>query len=181
MINDIIPKNWVVLNIVKSGDEYVVKFVDNKGNDLTKFMPDYTVLLNSNGDVNEITIKNNTFKNNLTPGNYKVNSINTGKLLVNTTLFFNDGFAALNNLIYGKNGTIVLDRDYKFYEEFDSEFIGGIVINKNITIDGNGHTIDGLNLARVFNVTANNVTFKNINFVNCTGNGNDAGAIWWSI
>ena len=33
-------------------------------------------------------------------------------------------------------------------------------------IDGNGHTIDASKLSRVFNITADNVVLKNINFIN---------------
>lgn len=36
----------------------------------------------------------------------------------------------------------------------------------NITIDGNGYTIDGKSKAAIFNVMANNVTIKNLNIVN---------------
>mgnify|MGYP002521675860 CR=1 FL=1 len=52
--------------------------------------------------------------------------------------------------------TIVLDGDYTFNPEFDAALVNGIVIDKNIIIDGNGSTISGANLARLFNVTAVN-------------------------
>ena len=62
--------------------------------------------------------------------------------------------------------TIVLDGDYTFNPEFDAALVNGIVIDKNIIINGNGSTISGANLARLFNVTAvntlvlNNVTVR---------------------
>ena len=69
-----------------------------------------------------------------------------------------------------KGGTINLTRDYKYNDDFNST--NGIFINKDITINGNGHVIDGLSKSRIFNinygigsifhkVTLNNVNFKN--------------------
>ena len=43
--------------------------------------------------------------------------------------------------------------------------VNGIVINRSITINGNGHTINANNQARIFNVT-NYVNFNNIVFRN---------------
>ena len=60
--------------------------------------------------------------------------------------------------------TITLDRDYAYNSGFD---VGGITISKNMTIEGNGHTLDGmsasriLNLERIFGLTIKNVKFKN--------------------
>lgn len=70
-------------------------------------------------------------------------------------------FAALNKLIKN-NINIVLKKDYVYFNETD--FKNGILISKSITIDGRGHTIDGAGTARIFNVTADNVILKNINF-----------------
>ena len=49
---------------------------------------------------------------------------------------------------------ITLDIDYAYIAEFDEGLEDGIVIDKNIIIDGNGSTISGANLARLFNVTS---------------------------
>ena len=68
--------------------------------------------------------------------------------------------------------TINLDKDYKY--NGDSKITTGIFINKDITINGNGHTLDGLGQARIFNInygdklkfhkiTLNNIVFKNGN------------------
>ena len=68
-----------------------------------------------------------------------------------------------------ENSTITLDKDYTYDEGFDTR---GIKINKNnLTIDGNGHTIDGLSKSRIFlvklgSIFPNQVTLKNIKFVN---------------
>ena len=58
-------------------------------------------------------------------------------------------------------GTLTLTKDYK-YVNGSTE---GIVINKSITIDGQGHTIDGNAQSRIFN-TVGNVTLKNIKLIN---------------
>ncbi len=68
--------------------------------------------------------------------------------------------------------TINLTRDYKYNDNF--KFTSGIFINKDITINGNGHTIDGMGKSRIFNInygsgislhkiTLNNIQFKNGN------------------
>ena len=94
-------------------------------------------------------------------------------------------FTDLNKLInedYASNATISLGSNYT-YTSSDSALIHGIPIGRAVTIDGNGHTIDGNHLARIFNVRVDdNVKFMNINFINgnATGEGTElyAGAIY---
>ena len=73
---------------------------------------------------------------------------------------------------------LILTKNYT-YSTGDSSYSDGIVINKTITIDGNGFTINGNNQARAFSISAPNVVLKNFNFVNnkATDNG---GAIWFT-
>ena len=81
-----------------------------------------------------------------------------------------------------EGGILVLDRDYTYINGSNK----GILINKTIIIDGNGHTISGNNASRIFNISADNVVIKNINFIN----GNSiakyfskdigGGAIYWN-
>ena len=64
--------------------------------------------------------------------------------------------------------TISLDKDYSYDEGFSTR---GIEIKKSITINGNGHTINGLSASRIFlihfGLTGNNkVTLNNIVFAN---------------
>ena len=76
-------------------------------------------------------------------------------------------------------GNLTLTKDYT-YTSNDSDYKQGVLIAKdNIVIDGDGHTINGENQARIFNITANNVTLKNINFVN--GYSNDSGGAIFAI
>ena len=70
----------------------------------------------------------------------------------------------INNTSAG--GILELDRDYKFTNDTGDASTKGIVISKSITIDGRGHTINANKLSRVFNITADNVILKNINFIN---------------
>ena len=58
---------------------------------------------------------------------------------------------------------LYLDRNYS-YDGVD--YSNGIYINKTITIDGMGHTLDGNNKSAIFLVNASNVIIKNICFIN---------------
>ena len=64
--------------------------------------------------------------------------------------------------------------DYEFNNETDSK-IGILIDRHNFVINGNGHTIDGKNLSRIF-VTAMNVTLNNLILIN--GNADNGGAVY---
>ena len=86
-------------------------------------------------------------------------------------------FTHLNQTINGNNNSeITLTSDYN-YSDDDDNFKEGIVINRDVTIYGNGHTIDGNGKARIFQVTGGNVVFYNITFTNCQSD-NEGGAIY---
>ena len=79
-------------------------------------------------------------------------------------------FSALQQKINNaEEGTVItLDKNYTYDDGFSKR---GIQINKNLTINGNGHTLDGLSKSRIFLVryglTDNNyVVLNNIKFVN---------------
>ena len=88
--------------------------------------------------------------------------------IISTT---DDGtFTALQKKIdkTSKNSTITLERDYAYDEGFGTN---GIVIDKDLTIEGNGHTLNGLFKSRIFIVKLglihiNKVTLNNIKFTN---------------
>ena len=74
-------------------------------------------------------------------------------------------FSSLNSEISHAETEIKLDKDYTYDSATDSSFGNGIEISKdNFVVDGQGHTLNGANQARVFNIVANNVTLKNIKF-----------------
>ena len=83
-------------------------------------------------------------------------------------------FSDLNSKINSNdNSEIYLKHNYTFNSDFDEEFKKGIVIDRAITVWGNGFTLDGNNSARIFNVANSNVVFHDINFIN--GNTADNG------
>ena len=80
-------------------------------------------------------------------------------------------FSELSNLIgnTSEGSTLELYMDYKYVDGSKE----GIQINKSITINGNGHTLDGLKKSRIFNVDADEITLINITLMN--GNAADKG------
>lgn len=74
-------------------------------------------------------------------------------------------FTDLNDLINSAESNINLDSDYKYNPAYDSGFVNGIVISRQITVYGNGHTIDGNSQARIFNATSY-VYFNDLIFIN---------------
>ena len=83
-------------------------------------------------------------------------------------------FDDLCNQILNGN-SVVLDKDYEYKNE--SIYANGITIDKAVTIDGCGHTIDAKKLARIFNITASGVILKNMDFMNAYVDYANGGAI----
>lgn len=77
-------------------------------------------------------------------------------------------FTDLNTLINGDSNSVInLYSNYTYNSSTDSSFINGINITRTLTINGNGYTISGnSHNARGFIINAQNVTLKNINFIN---------------
>ena len=79
-----------------------------------------------------------------------------------------------------QNVTIILNDDYS-YSDDDSDLKNGIEISKSITIDGQGHKIDGAGKMRIFQVTDNAaVTFKNMVLLNGWVDDEEFGAAVWN-
>lgn len=103
--------------------------------------------------------------------NVETNQSETSSSEEDTNTFIDDGsFTALQKIIdYAKSGsTISLDKDYKYDEGFSTR---GIKIDKDLTINGNGHTLDGLSKSRILLVRYglienNKVILNNIKFTN---------------
>ena len=76
-------------------------------------------------------------------------------------------FKYLDDLIKKGSDEIVLDSDIILDDGEEFEYPLGIILDKNITIDGNGHTIDARQKTKIFNVfnvdciTLKNMTLKN--------------------
>ena len=77
---------------------------------------------------------------------------------------FRGTFQDLQNTISNAIGTTLdLEYDYKYVEGLDDPSLkNGVLINRGIEIRGNGHTISGSNVARIFNVTKTGVYITNM-------------------
>ena len=85
-------------------------------------------------------------------------------------------FTSLQNEIDASDNSIDIQQDYKYDSTADNGLESGILINKSsFTINGNGHTIDGANQARIFDILGSDVTILNLNLIN--GNSDNGGAI----
>ncbi|MDO5849720.1 MAG: Ig-like domain-containing protein, partial [Methanobacteriaceae archaeon] len=166
------PTNWVVLDISLNNSEYYVNFIDNMGFSLKQSMPNYTANLKINDDAKEITIKNNTFNDSYSKGDYLLTSPNSGNVLATATLGLVDcnittgdlsgiGIVMIN-VPAGVDGDVIVKVDGK-------EFIGTIKDNSvvipiiglnpgtyvlNIYYPGNDYYLP-------FNTTANLTIYEN--------------------
>ena len=88
----------------------------------------------------------------------------------------NPSFSELQGAIANSTENyLVLNVDYEFKNGTDKS--NGILIDKdNFVINGNGRTINGNNLSRIFNITANNITLTNL--ILTGGNAENGGAIY---
>ena len=89
--------------------------------------------------------------------------------------FYDGSFTALQYLINNSGSVINLEKNYTYSYLSDYNIIDGIVINKNLTINGNNHVIDANKTIRIFNIGKYKVVFNNITFIN--GNADNGGAI----
>ena len=111
------------------------------------------------GDLDEPTVSDDAAKSN----SLGANPLGAGGSL-----------SDLATAIENADDELILDGDYT-YANRDST--NGITIDKDITIIGNGHTIDGNNRAAIFNIAQNaTVVLKGIGFIH--GTSNFGGAIY---
>ena len=107
-------------------------------------------------------------------------------------------FTSLKNKIDNAEvgSTVTLANDYKYDDGFTTD---GVYINKDLTINGNGHTLNGLSKSRIFKigsgvkVVLNNIKFSNgfanhgaaikseanLEINNCVFDGNEAEHNGW--
>ena len=95
----------------------------------------------------------------------------------NTINITSKTFSELRNEIKSaeEGSTLFLLTDCSCESGFSS--VDGIGIQKQLTIDGNGHTINSKNIARTFFIDANNVVLKNIKFINGNREGDSGGTL----
>ena len=122
-------------------------------------------------NIKDLTVKGSTFINN-TP-NTIFNWVGAGGNLNLNIRTFTD----LQNAIGLVTGTITLNQNVAMTAKEAADFTNGIIINKDITIDGKGHTIDAKNLGRIFSIGEGfTVTLTNTTLIN--GKATEGGAIY---
>ena len=122
-------------------------------------------------NVHDLTVKGSTFIDN-TP-NTIFNWVGAGGNLNLNIKTFTD----LQNAIGLVTGTLTLNQNVVMTDDEAANFVNGVVINKNIRIDGKGHTIDARDLGRIFSIGEGfTVTLTNATLIN--GKADKGGAIY---
>ena len=122
-------------------------------------------------NVKDLTVRNTEFVNN-TP-NAIFNYVGFGG---NLDLGI-ENFTDLQNAIGLVTGTLTLNQNVVMTDDEAANFVNGVIINKNIRIDGKGHTIDAKNLGRIFEIDGGfAVTLTNVTLTN--GKADKGGAIY---
>ena len=195
---NIVPNNWLYLNatanpnVLTSLDPSVITFdlfvysnatgqTEGKYN-ASLLMPVNLTVTAANGNVSKnVTQFGETIT--YTPTSLGSNSITAQ--IENATqtveIPIKGDFDLLQDLINeaGANSVINLTRNYT-YNDLDTMRDGVVISNRNVTINGNGYTIDAKGQSRIFwiqnsdNVTIQNITFKNGHTIL------SGGAIYWS-
>ncbi|WP_405310521.1 hypothetical protein [Methanobrevibacter sp.] len=142
------------------------------------------------GAMSKIMAVNSTFNHNVADVGGAVSNakVSTDSRFTNNTVndtsnvtFFDrkslSSFSDLYALISTNESVIYLNKSYNYYFMTDARFKDGIVIDHNLTIYGNGFTLDGENSVRIFKVLASNVVFRDIVFIN-SNIFDDGGAVW---
>ena len=81
-------------------------------------------------------------------------------------------FKYLDDLIHSGAKEIILDSDIVLSDGEESEYKDGIKLDMDdLTINGNGHTIDAGNQSAIFGINAVNVTINNLTLINANSNG----------
>ncbi|MCI7291995.1 MAG: hypothetical protein MR504_07370 [Methanobrevibacter woesei] len=153
--------------------------------DNSSFINNSGEAIHANGEVNITNTEfiNNTDRNSV----YITDSANvtiSNSLFVNTEIrqgknvsFIVSDFTHLENAINVVDDELVLDSDVTMTDDEADKYKDGITINKDITIDAKGHTIDARELGRIFNI-ANGATLTLNNAVIINGRADQGGAIF---
>ena len=85
----------------------------------------------------------------------------------------------MNNTINGNDNPVIeLSNDFYFDPAYDAAFVNGIIINRPVSIKGNGSSIDAKGQARIFYVKSNGTVIENLTLKNAYANG-DGGAVYF--
>ena len=122
-------------------------------------------------NVKDLTVRNTEFVNNTPDAIF--NYVGFGG---NLDLGI-ENFTDLQNAIGLVTGTLTLNQNVAMTDDEAANFVNGVIINKNIRIDGKGHTIDAKNLGRIFEIDGGfAVTLTNATLIN--GKADNGGAIY---
>ena len=114
-----------------------------------------------------VTVKDSKFVNNTPQAIHNSKELHLGI----------ETFTDLQNAIDLVDGILTLDSDIAMTDDEAANFVNGVIINKNIRIDGKGHTIDAKNLGRIFSIGEGfAVTLTNATLIN--GKADEGGAIY---
>ena len=118
-------------------------------------------------NVNDLTVENSKFVNNTPQAIHNSKELHLGI----------ETFTDLQNAIDLVDGILTLDSDIAMTDDEAAGFVNGVIINKDIVIDGKGHTIDAKNLGRIFSIGEGfTVTLTNATLIN--GKADKGGAIY---
>ena len=187
MTGNYIPETWVVMNFTNnspfatgSGTTNLVTSLDWAYNH-TSFsyqpvggdLPDRLVVYNSPTGTfahdNATIDTTDTVSYSYSNGNNLFLTATIDNQVLNITNPNSIGtFTELQRLIDATpdNGTLSLSKDYFYDPARDLPYTHGMILNKTITINGNGHNISGIDKARIFRVNGTNVHLHNIIFKN---------------
>ena len=122
-------------------------------------------------NVKDLTVRNTEFVNNTPDAIF--NYVGFGG---NLDLGI-ENFTDLQNAIGLVTGTLTLNQNVVMTDDEAANFVNGVIINKNIRIDGKGHTIDARDLGRIFSIGEGfTVTLTNATLIN--GKADKGGAIY---
>ena len=96
---------------------------------------------------------------------------------VQTIEFSMGDFNILQGVINNANSSVInLTHNY-IYDQWDT-MTEGVLIDRNVTINGNGFTIDAKGKSRIFEVTAGFINITDVTLKN--GNADNGGALYFS-
>lgn len=189
-INDNTINNWYVLDLTVNHQEHKITVslnnLYNAGEiifDVIYNLPKINVTIKgTNIDINKEVTINETGKVTVDyePNDgYTVTVSCNGVDLISKEI--KPSFSLLNDMINnGESNSIDLDNDFEFDLIKDGSLTDGILIDKELTIDGHGHYIDAKDQARIFNFIgeSKDLILKNIIFLNAKGE--NGGAVYFN-
>ncbi|WP_461462439.1 right-handed parallel beta-helix repeat-containing protein, partial [Methanobrevibacter sp.] len=135
----------------------------------------------SNNDIAIDDVEENNDNDDTVSNPTVTNEKNDGEKLKSNNDILN--YSSLNETINSNSSDLIeLEHDYVYNDADDSRFIalGGILVSRDLTIDGQGHYIDLGGKLRFISTWGHHITLKNIKILNGYDqwNGGGAVAIW---